>query len=463
MKTLLLLIAAIAQAQTVDISKPPSTAPLAAYKLPPVTETTLANGLGIVLVEDRRFPIVTLRLNFPAGSKYDPAGIPGLAETVASLLKEGTKTRTARQIADEMTAIGGAINGIAGPDSLVVAATALSEFTPDLLAIAADVARNASFPEDEVALRKRNRVEELKAERAQSNVVADEKFFEVIFGSHPYGRLLPPADAVGRITRESLAGFRDRLLVPDGAVLILLGDLPPRGKLLDAIRAAFGDWPGKGAQPLKAPPVPAAKHSLVLVDRPGSVQADVRVGRVVPPRTSPDFFPLLVGTNVLGGGSSSRMFVKIREEKGYAYDAHAEIQQRREAGAFFAVTQVRNEAIEPAMHDLLDEMRAMGKQPSSPDQLSLAKNYLSGLYLLRLETQAGLADQLSMLKSNGLPLEYSEKYTERVQAVTPAAMETVAMRYFDPASAAIVVVGDAAKIRPALEKLGPFQLEKAKQ
>lgn len=448
-------------AQVVDRTKPPETPPIPAYKLPPVTESKLANGLTVVMVEDQRFPLVTVRLGFLAGYKFDPPDLPGLSEATAALLTQGTKTRTSRQIAEELAAIGGSLNGASGADGITVSGSVLSENTPKLLALLADVVRNANFPENEVQLRKQNRAQELEAQRSEPSFLADEKFAAVIYGSHPYGRIAPTMQSIERIDRKALSGFQETYLVPNNATLILLGRLPGRSETLKLIESQFGSWQKKELPAAPKPEFPATQHAVSLVDRPGSVQADIHVGRLAVTRSDPDFFPLYVGDFVLGGGGSSRMFENIREKKGFAYDAHATLQPKRDSGDFAAVTQVRNEVLEPAMQAVLDELGGMVNDPPSKAELDRTQNFMSGLYVLRLETQNGLATQLITTKLMGLPNSYLERYVERVRAVTPEQIQAAAKKYMAPDQAAIVVVGDAAKIGKSLEKFGKVTVTKA--
>jgi zinc protease len=448
--------------QKMDRTKPPQTPDLPVYKLPAVSQTTLPNGLEVILVEDRRFPLVTARLGFNAGAKYDPKELRGLSETTAALLSEGTKTRSARQIAEESAAIGGAVRADSSADSLVLAGNALAEHLPKLLNLMSDVARNANFPEDEVALRKENRKQELEAQRAQASYLADEKMAEVVFGSHPYARQEPTPESIDKLDRGALAGFRDKYLVPNnGGILILLGSLPPRKQVMDLITAEFGNWQKKEVPAAPAGDFPEPKPSIVLVDRPGSVQADIRIAQLAVDRSNPDYFPLLVGNSILGGGMTSRIFQNIREKEGYAYDAHSALRPLKDRGALSVVTQVRNEVIEPALKLALKEMKTIGTEPVSAEELSTAKNYLSGVFVIRLETQDGLASQLSATRLMGLPLEYLETYTARVRSVEPDQIKSVSQKYANPDKASIVVVGDASKIRGDLEKFGNVKVEKA--
>ncbi|HZT32945.1 MAG TPA: pitrilysin family protein [Bryobacteraceae bacterium] len=448
-------------AQVIDRTKPPATPPIPAYKLPPVYETRLGNRLAVVMVEDARFPLVTVRLGFLAGNKFDPPDLPGLSEAVAALLTQGTQSRTSRQIAEELAAIGGALNGASGPDAITVSGSVLSENTPKLLELLADVARHASFPEKEVELRKQNRAQELEAQRSEPSFLADEKFAEVVFGSHPYSRIAPTPQSIARIDRKALASFAQTYLVPNNATLILLGRLPARAEALKLVEEYLGSWQQKALPAPPKPDFPETRHAVYLVDRPGSVQADIHVGGLAVTRADPDFFPLSVGSVVLGGGGSSRMFLNIREKKGYAYDAHAILQPKRDAGDLAAVTQVRNEVIEPAMQAVLDELKGMVSDPPSKDELDRTQNFMSGLFVLRLETQNGLATQLITAKLMGLPNSYLERYVESVRAVTPAQIQQVAKKYMAPEKAAIVVVGDASKISKPLEKFGTLTVSKA--
>jgi zinc protease len=462
MRRMLTLFALLtpALAQTVDRTKAPATPPIPSYKLPPIERTTLPNGLEVILIEDARFPLVTARLNFTAGSKFDPNDIPGLSAAVATLVTEGTKTRNSRKISEETDDIGGSLNGFSGPDSLTVAGSALSENLPKLMALMADVSINASFPEDEVRLEQQNRAQSLRAQQSQPSYLAQEKFSEAVYGSTPYAHIGPTEDSIRKMDVKALAAFRDAYLVPNNAALIVIGKLPAHDAVMKTISSEFGAWPRKAlpAAPKIDPPAP--KRQILLVDRPGSVQADIHVGRLAPTRLTSEFFPMTVGSSILGGGGSSRMFVDIRERDGFAYDAHSEYATSRDAATFAAVTEVRNEVMEPALKDVLDELDRMAKEPVTKDELSNVKNYMSGLYLLRLETQDGLANQLNGMKTLGLPENYLETYVTRVRSVEADQILTAAKKDMATGDAAIVIVGDAAKIGDAVKKFGEVTVVK---
>ena len=459
---LFLLTGTMLMAQTIDRTKPPETPPIPAFKMPPVHETKLPNGLAVVLVEDSRFPLVSVRLSFQAGSKFDPQDTPGLSEAVASLLTQGTRTRSFRDLAEQLTSIGASLNGHTSPDVLTIGGSVLSENTAKLLDLLADVALNASFPENEVALRRQNRKQSLLAQQSQPSFLAHEKFDELVFGTHPYAHIAPTVESLDRMDQKTLIRFRDTFIAPNNAVLVLVGQLPGRAETLKLVRERFDAWKQSPVPAAPARNFPESKRQLVLVDRPGSVQADIHVGRLAATRTDPDYYPLLVGNAILGGGASSRLFIDVREKKSFAYDAHSELDRRKDAGVVTAVTQVRNEVVEPAIEAVLANLSEMARAPVTATELSSTKNYISGVFLIGLETQASLADQVDLVKTMGLPDDYLEMFTTRVRSVEPDKIQAAAQKYLAPDKDTIVVVGDASKIEKSLEKFGAVQVEKAK-
>jgi zinc protease len=448
------LAGGVLAAQTVDRTKPPETPPLPAFHLPPVFETKLPNGLSIVLLEDTRFPLVTVRLAFEAGSRFDPPASRGLSEAVASLLNEGTKKRTSRQIAEEAGSIGGSVGASSSADSLMISGSALSEHSTKLLELLADVARNSTFPADEVKLYQENRKQSLLEQRSQPEFLAGEKFNEVIFGDNPYAGVSPTPEMVDKLDIPTLTKFRDAYLAPNNAVLIVIGKIPARAQLMKLLEQQFGDWQRRDIPATQMAPIPAPHKSITLVDRPGSVQASVHVGRLAVTRVNPDYFPVLVGNAILGGGTSSRLFNDIREKQGFAYSVQSHLAPMKEAGVFDASMQVRNEVVEPALTSMIGHLNTMGKEPVTALELSNVKNYLSGVFVLRLQTQDGLASQLAAVRTMGLPNDYLEKYTANIRSTEPDKIQSAARKYIAPDDSAIVVVGDASKIKPALDKLG---------
>ncbi len=417
--------------------------------------------MEVLLVDDQRLPLVQLRLGFPAGSKYDPEPLRGLSETTAALLTAGTPRRSAREIAEAVADLGGSLRAHSGADALLIEGSVLAENLEPYLELVSDVAQHADFPEEEIELRKQNRKQELLAQRALADFLAQEKTAELVFAPHPYARQDPTPESLERLDRAALDAFRQRHLAPNNAVLVLVGALPPEPEILDWLQARFGDWPAKPPPPEPDPEFPPANRSVVLIDRPGSVQADLRIGRLAVTRRDPDYFPLLVANTILGGGASSRLFTNIREKHGYAYDAHSSLTAFKDAGILEVVTQVRNQVVGEALAAVLEEMERIAQDPVSSDELAATRNYLSGVFVIRLETQQALAGQLAATRLLGLPLEYLDHYISRVRSAEIEAIQDAAARYIHPDQAVIVAVGDARRIRRALGKFGDVRVEQA--
>lgn len=461
---LFVLIAALPlAAQTVDLTKPPVSKDPRPYKLPPVFETKLPNGLTVLLAEDGRFPLVTARLVFLAGNKRDPQDIPGLAAAVASMLMQGTSRLTYQQIAEDLDSLGGTLNATTGADSLTVEGSVLSENAGKMLSMISDISRQPIFPGNELNLYKQNRKQTLMVQHSQPAYMANEEYRKVLFGNTPYAHVGPTVAAIDKLDQKALEDFRDTYLVPDNAYLILVGKLPARAQTMKMIADQFRSWEQKKVPVYVAPKPPASKREIVLVDRPGSVQADMRLGKIAATLNSPDYFPESVGSIIEGGGPNSRLFLDIREKRGYAYDVHTEAAPLADAGTFSTVTQVRNDVAADALQGILEHLDRMANEPVAGQELSEAKSYANGVFLLGMEPQRGLADRLVQMKVMNLPKNYLETYTTKINSVEPDQIESAARKYMATGDAVIVVVGDASAIQKPLEKFGTVRVVKANQ
>lgn len=424
-------------------------------KLPAVADATLPNGMVVRIVEDHRFPLVTARLAFRFGTAADPADLPGLAAATTELLREGTARMTSRQIAEELAAIGGQMSAEAGSDALAVEGSALSEFLPRLAALLADVVQAPTFPESEVALRKQNMKQELMLNRSQPAWLALERFSKEVYGPHPYAVVGATTASIEALSREAIAAFHKERFHPAAAVLVVVGDVR-KDDALGEIRARFGGWKGSPpARPSHPSPPARASRKVLLVDRPGSVQSDLRIGGLAPRRADEGYFAALVLDQILGGGAASRMFLTIREQKGLAYDAHSELSARLLTGDWAAVTQVRTEMTKAALEEVLAQMDRLRSEKVSEKELQDAKNYIVGVFTLRLERPGFFADLLADQIVFGLPADALETYVSRVLAVTPDEVQRAAAALLDTSRAVVVVVGDGAKVREAVSGFGP--------
>ena len=433
-------------AQPDFLKQPPPPLPARPIKLPTAHETTLSNGLTVVVVEDSRLPLVSYRLALRTGDAHDPAELPGLMDMLTGLLTEGTPSRTSREIADEVARLGATLQAGANSDYTTVAASSLTTFSENILELMADVALQPVFPPNEVELAKQNTKESLKQQRAQPSFLAGEMVARVMFGEHPYHVTAPTPESVDAITRERLVEFHRATFVANNAVLLVVGDVQ-QDSILQQVESLFGKWQrGPVAGDDFPPPPQRTSLSAYIVDRPGSAQANIVISNAGITRTDPDYFPLLVMHTVLGANASSRLFMNLREEKGYTYGAYSSLDARRTAGTFRATAEVRTAVTGDSLKEFFYELNRIRSEPVSEKEIADAKSYLTGVFPIRLETQEGLVDQLVQIKMFSLPENYLEIYRNQIQAVTIPQIQEVAIKYVRPDEAALVIVGDGAQI-----------------
>lgn len=409
-------------------------------------ELTLSNGLRIVFLQNPRLPLVSLRLAFRTGDAHDPPELPGMSDILSAMLNEGTETRTSKQIADEVARLGATLNAGANSDYTTIAATALSQFSDQILELMADVTLRPSFPEDELELTKQNALQNLIAQRGQPAFLANERLAHVIYGEHPYSIISATPESINAMTHEALIDFHRTAFVPQNAVFLVGGDFA-RDEMLARIEELFGAWTGEPPHMLRFPAVPERRsRTIYLVDRPGSAQSNIVIANTAIKRTHPDYFPLLLMHTILGANASSRLFMNLREEKGYTYGAYTNLDARREAGTFRATAEVRAPVTGASLKEFFYELERIRSEAVSEKEMQDAKSYLTGIFPIRLETLDGLIDQLIQIKMFGLPDDYLQTYRDQVQAVTREDVQRVARQYVTPDVAAIVIVGDGAAI-----------------
>ncbi|MDT7540522.1 MAG: zinc protease [Acidobacteriota bacterium] len=409
-------------------------------------ELTLSNGLRVLLVENKRLPLITLRLAFPTGDSHDPPERPGLTDIVAGMLNEGTQSRTSRQIADEVALIGATLTAGANSDYTTVAATALTAYAGQIFELMADVALHPSFPEEELELTKQNTLQNLIAQRGQASFLASERVSRVIYGAHPYHVVAPTPESVNAATREEVAAFHRASFIPNDAILVVGGDFE-RDEIMRRAEELFGSWSRGQAREVEFPAPPRREsRATYLVDRPGSAQSNIIIANLAIKRTDPDYFSALLMHTILGANASSRLFMNLREEKGYTYGAYTNLDARRAAGSFRATAEVRTPVTGDSLREFFHEFARIRDEMVTEEELYNAKNYLTGIFPIRLETLDGLIDQLVQIRMFKLPTDYLQTYRDHVQAITREDVQRAAQNYVTPDRAAIVIVGDAAAL-----------------
>jgi zinc protease len=422
-----------------------------ALKIPAAVETRLANGLRIAIVQDARLPMVSFRLAFHGGDSNDPAELSGLSDMMAHLLTEGTAHRTSLQIAEEVERLGATLSVSSTSDFATIGASSLAVYVDEILELMADVTLQPSFPQNEIDLARENTKQMLIQQRAQPNFLASERVAKVMFGQHPYARISPTPESLDAMTRDKFIDFHHKSFASDNAVLVIVGDVDP-DEMAAKIERLFGRWTGVSiTQPsFPAPPTGAARI-LYVIDRPGSAQSNIVIANAGITRTSSDYFPMLLMHTILGANASSRLFMNLREEKGYTYGAYSSLDARRLAGTFRATAEVRTPVTGASLHEFFFELNRIRDDRVPDQELQNAKSYLMGVFPIRIETQDGLIDQLTSVKMFDLPDNYLHTYRDSVNAVTAEDVQRVAQQHVTPDRAAIVIVGDAREIEDQIK------------
>lgn len=417
-----------------------------ALKIPAAVESKLQNGLRIAIVHDARLPMVSFRLAFRGGDSSDPAELPGLSDMMAHLLTEGTANRTSLQIAEEVERLGATLSVSSASDFATIGASSLAVYADEILELIADVTLQPSFPQNEIDLARDNTKQMLIQQRAQPNFLASERVAKVMFGQHPYARISPTGESLDAMTRDTFTEFHRKSFAPDRAVLLIVGDVDP-DEMAARLDELFGHWSSNShsAPTFLAPPERIARV-LYIIDRPGSAQSNIVIANAGITRTSPDYFSMLLMHTILGANASSRLFMNLREEKGYTYGAYSSLDARRLAGTFRATAEVRTPVTGASLHEFFFELNRIRDERVPDEELRNAKSYLTGVFPIRIETQDGLIDQLTSVKMFDLPQDYLETYRDRVNEVTAEDVQRVAQQYVTPDRAAIVIVGDASEI-----------------
>jgi zinc protease len=427
--------------------------------LPKPKEADLTNGLHLMVLEDHRAPIVSFLLIIEgAGGYYDPADSPGLAGFVATLMREGTASQTSEQISSELDRLAATVLVSAGISSpfATVSGSALTDSVDTVLATAADIVMHPSFPQVEIDRYKTRTRAGLMNQRSQPSFLASERFQRAVFGDHPAARVSATPESLAALTREALVAFHKAHYVPDRAVLAIAGDTTlPVAK--QKVEAALAGW-AKADVTIPATREPAAlsSGSISLVARPASVQTSLVVGTQSIVRTDPDYEALTVANRVLGG-PNARLFNHLREQKGYTYGAGSAFSSGRYRGSWSASTDVRTEVTDPALTDLLDEIRQMRDVPVPAEELADTKRAIVAGFARSLESPSAILNNYIDSYVYKLPADYWDKYPDRIDAVTAADVQRVAKKYWGADRLQIVAVGDATKVAPTLSKLGTVQ------
>lgn len=452
------VVPAVAGAQAASVTQAPPLPPPPPLTVPAVRTGALPNGIQLRIVEQHELPLVQVTLTVTGGSRLDGAA-PGMATFMAGMLDEGAGTRDALALQGELAYLGASLSTTADWDRFTVSLKVPLRNLEPALALMSDVVMRPSFRADEVRRQRDLRLTSLLQARDQPGTLASLAFHQAVFpAGHPYARSATgDSAAVAAYDSAAVRRFYEGTMRPDRASLFVVGDVT-ESSIRATLTRHFGAWRASGI-PLPAPasPAPAAPPALTrvwLVDKPGAAQSVVMIGWPGVERTSPDFAALAVLNTILGGSFTSRLNMNLREAKGYSYGASSGFTFRVLPGPFTASAQVRTNVTDSSLVEIFKEIRTLRDIPVSDEELQKAKSFVELGIPGGLESTSQVAGQMAQLAVFGLTLEDLVRHAQRVRAVTAADVQRVARQYLTPDRAHVVVVGDLARVREPVERLG---------
>jgi zinc protease len=401
----------------------------------------LPNGIILLVAERPAIPMVVVRAFTHAGAVLDPPDRAGLANLTGALLTRGTAKHTGPQLDSAIEFVGGSIGAGAGRDGLTASLAVLKKDVALGLDLFAEVLLTPTFPPDEVKRKSAQIQASIKRSEEDPGTVAGRALAKLVFPNHPYGVPVEgTVESVGKLTRDDVVRFHAANVRPDTTIIAVVGAISV-DEARREIQSRFGAWKPPAEPPATTPPVgPGGAPKTETIDKE-LTQATIMLGRQAIRQTDPDYFPLTVASYVLGGGSASRLYSRVREEGGLAYAVYSYVSPARYGASFTVSAQTRTAEVPKVIDIMREELARMTRAPVTERELKLAKEYLIGSFPLRLDTSSKVADFVVAIEEQGLGLDYGDRYRESVAKVTAADVQRVAAKYFAPDSFNRVVVG----------------------
>lgn len=449
-------VASLAQ-QPLDRTKEPTPGPNPVLRVPTWTKTQLANGATLIVSERHTLPLVSFNITFIGGSnQFEAASKRGVAAMTASMLTEGTKTRTGDQLSDALQLLGTNVNTFVSAEEGSIGFVSTTKNFDATLAILADMMLNSTFPEEALERLRGRTLVNLTQAKDQPAVISSQVFSKILYGeAHPYGQRTTEA-SVKSVTRDDVIAFSKAYFQPGRAIITVVGDVTP-AKAKTIIEKGLATWTKAGDKPAfnypKLPELQSAK--IYLVDKPGAAQSVFNIGLPGPPRNTPDFFAIQVMNTILGGMFQSRLNANIREEKGYSYGVNSSFGFGKGPGAFRAGGAIFSGKTDAALIEFMKELKGiLGDRPITDEEIKVAKDSLIQRVPQRFASVTGISDAITGLVVNGLLDDFYQTYAQNIAAVTKEDLLRVAKRYIDLNHLAIVIVGDRATIEAPLKATG---------
>jgi predicted Zn-dependent peptidase len=421
------------------------------FTLPSKREFTLPNGMAVTLVPFGKIPKSTVSLAVRVGNVNEGPNEVWLADVVGDLMNEGTQSLTAAQVAERTAGMGGSIGVGVGSDQTTIGGSVLSESTAEFVRLVADVVQRPRLPESELPRIKANRVRQVAIAKSQPQPLAQEKFYQILYGDHPLGRLYPSEEMLQGYTIQQVRDFHAKNFGAARAHLYVAG-VYDAATVEKAIRDAFSGW-AKGPAPDPNVPHPRAGRRVELIDRPGAVQSTIIMGLPVPDPSKPDYTPLQVTNSLLGGSFGSRVTSNIREQKGYTYSPFSFIATHYGDAFWAQMADVTTNVTGASLKEIFYEIDRLRKEPPPQEELRGIQNNMAGIFTLQNASRGGVINQLQFVDLHGLPDTYLTEYVKRVMDVSPQDVQRIMRTYLRPENMAIVVVGDKKVIE---EQVKPY-------
>ena len=445
----------------IDRSLPPSSGLISHFEFPSVDRRRLSNGLDLRIALVPRLPVVSVRLFMRAGEAALPAHTAGLAALTGEALDGGTKKRTGRELADALESIGARFGASAGWEGTSVSLYCLADRLEEGLTLLAEAITEPGFPSDEVERAQEQQIAGIQQRSMDPGSLASDvaisRYFEKAV---PYSRPLDGTlESVAGLTRTNLVEYAAINYRPENGGLVIVGDVGP-SEVADLAEKHLGTWAGSPSSDGRFSVEPDTRERRVLVvDRPGSVQSEIRIGHVGAERSIPDYFPLSIANMVLGGTFSSRLNLNLRERNGFTYGVRSQFAFRSRPGPFEVSTAVGTEVTALAVEEIIRELDGLVEQGPTDDEVTACRDFAAGVFGLQLETAGQIATRVAQLVVYGLPNSYFHEYRDEVRAVTTEAVAEAARQHLRPAEVQVVIVGDAKEVSGPLQDLGLGGLE----
>jgi predicted Zn-dependent peptidase len=436
------------------------------YQFPRVERATLANGLNVKVVPMHRLPIVTVLALVNVGPRADARGQEGLAALTARTLDEGTAALDGAALTERFEALGASFEASADWDSTVARVTVTPRHLDEAVSLFAEVLRTPLFPAADVEREREERIDALAQALAEPRGLADMRFTGLLYAGARYGRPAGGnAQSVATLSAEQLRAFHAAHYGPRTTTLIVVGDITLDAAMRLA-EAKFGDWQSDATHvPVSNMDTADTRRRSVIITKSDAPQTELRIGHAGVPRVHEDHLAVVVMNAILGGLFSSRINLNLREKHAFTYGASSGYDWRRGAGPFVVSTAVKTEVTDRAVQEVLREIDGMRAAAPTSAELSLATDYLAGVFPIRFESTAAVAGAVAGAVVYGLTDAWFRSYRDQVQAITPEAVHRAALAHLDPSRLLLLAVGDSAAIEAPLRALahGPLQVMSATQ